>query len=66
MMMKKIIIIGNGGHANSLLDVIKNIKSLKFSGFVAQHKDSKTVFGRLRSQKDSQKDQVCSNRGWTD
>ena len=29
--MKKIIIIGNGGHANSLLDVIKNIKSLKFS-----------------------------------
>ncbi len=44
MMMKKIIIIGNGGHANSLLDVIKNIKSLKFSGFVAQHKDSKTVF----------------------
>ena len=51
MMMKKIIIIGNGGHANSLLDVIKNIKSLKFSGFVAQHKDSKTVFGLTQISK---------------
>lgn len=42
--MKKIIIIGNGGHANSLLDVVKNIKSLKFSGFVTKNKKAKKGF----------------------
>tara|TARA_B100000123_G_C25605732_1_gene373444 strand:- start:62 stop:637 length:576 start_codon:yes stop_codon:yes gene_type:complete len=43
-MIKKIIIIGDGGHANSLLDVIKNIKGLKFSGFVTKNKKVKKGF----------------------
>jgi len=39
--MKKIIIIGDGGHANSVLDVLLSNKKFKFSGFVGKTKKNK-------------------------
>jgi len=46
--MKKIIIIGSGGHANSVLDVVLSLKKFKFSGFVDKNKRKPNVIGSDR------------------
>ena len=43
--MKKIIIIGSGGHANSVLDIINNLKNFKFVGFIDKNVNKARVIG---------------------
>ena len=50
--MKKIVIIGSGGHANSVLDVIVSSGKYKFSGFIDKNIKNKKVIG---SDKDLEK-----------
>ena len=44
-MNKKIIIIGSGGHARAVLDVILDSKKFKFAGFIDEDLKKKNVIG---------------------
>ena len=37
--MRKILLLGNGGHAKSCLDLIENSKVFQLSGIISQNKN---------------------------
>ena len=45
--MRKILLLGNGGHAKSCLDLIENSKVFQLSGIISQNKNDvgKKFFG---------------------
>jgi sugar O-acyltransferase (sialic acid O-acetyltransferase NeuD family) len=49
--MKKIIIIGSGGHAKIIYQEIHKLNKLKFIGFIDEIKKKKTLIKKIKSKK---------------
>ena len=50
-LMKKIIVIGSGGHARSCVDVIKSLKEYKFAGYIDNRSTNNKIIGTDRDLK---------------